>query len=114
MTDSLTETYRSKLKDLLNNYQIYYDRKVSDYVFVPIDQLEEKHIKWYEAYLSRQKNNDRFKSLQRKVPTTRTSKKLKEPLVCEHCGYKYWSVYTGAFQQHHGDNCKFKKTKHEG
>ena len=120
MTDSQTETFRSKLKDLLNNYQIYYDRKVCDYVFIPLDEVEEKHIKWYEDYLLRENRNENFKNLQerkvrmKKATASNRDKKLKVPLVCEHCGYVYTSVYTGAFQQHHGDKCRFKTTQPEG
>ena len=125
-TDMDMIVMRAKLRYLLDNYQPYYSRNVGDYTLVHNDDWTEEHERWKQDKLATEKLNEQWKrnQLQREVyqkkqrtkkaTVSNRNKKLKVPLVCEHCGYVYTSVYTGAFQQHHGDKCRFKKTKDEG
>jgi len=125
-TDMDMIVMRAKLRYLLDNYQLYYSRNVGDYTLIHNDDWTEQHEEWKQAKLATDKLNERWKRNQfqreeykkkqrtKKATVSNRDKKLKVPLVCEHCGYTYTSVYTGAFQQHHGDKCRFKKTKHEG
>ena len=113
---------RAKLKYLLDNYQLYYSRNVGDYTLVHNDDWTEQHEEWKQDKLATERSNEKWKRLQlerqkrmekertKKATAPNRSKKLEVPLVCEHCGYTFTSVYTGAFQQHHGDNCRFKKS----
>ena len=101
---------RQKLIDFLDNNWIWYDNKTRDYVSSPNNQEPPAaYLKWRASYEESINNNAYFKHYQKQSEKSKTEKKLKEPLICEHCGYEFWSVFTGSFKQHHGDNCKKKK-----
>ena len=105
---------RAKLRYLINNYQLYYDNKVRDYVLIHNDDWSEEHERQREDKLAMERSNEAWKREQiqrekiKKATVSNRDKKLKVPLVCQHCGYTFTSVFTGSFQQHHGDNCRFK------
>jgi len=106
MIDILTEQYRWKMKWLFDNHYVIYDRDRCDYYFKSkTEVLTDKEIKFLEAMSWKKvKYSTDWKKENKNEP----KKKMDQPLRCPHCGYVYWSKYTGAYFKHHGKNCKHK------
>lgn len=105
---------KAKLDSLLEDNYVMYDLKTNDYKFFP--KSEGKPIgydKWHSEYLSRQKSNELWKRrMDQRIRDRKRRKRKREDapiLICKVCGYKTQTYFPGAFNQHHNENCRFKK-----